>query len=36
MLSVNCEKVAKDTQRYPDCRSPISERSPVSDLLQTL
>ena len=20
-LSVNCEQVAKDTQRYPDCRS---------------
>ena len=35
-LSVNCEQVAKDTQRYPDCRSPISQRSHVGNLRQTL
>ena len=35
-LFVNCEKVEKDTQRYPDCRSPISQRSHVGNLRQTL
>ena len=35
-LSVNCEKAEKDTQRYPDCRSPISQRSPVSGLRQAI
>ena len=34
-LSVNCEYVEKDTQESPDCRSPFSERSPVSGLRQT-
>ena len=28
-LSVNCEKVERAMQRYPDCRSPISQRSHV-------
>ena len=35
-LSVNCEKVERATQRYPDCRSPISQRSHVGNLRQTL
>ena len=35
-LSVNCEKAEKATQRYPDCRSPISQRSPVSGLRQAI
>ena len=35
-LSVNCEKVERATQRYPDCRSPISQRSHVVNLRQTL
>ena len=35
-LSVNCEKVERATQRYPDCRSPISQRSHVGNLRQTI
>ena len=34
-LSVNCEYFTKQTQEYPDCRSPISERSHVGNLRQT-
>ena len=33
-LSVNCEYFTKVTQWQPDCRSPFSERSPVSGLRQ--
>ena len=35
-LSVNCEKAEKSTQRYPDCRSLFSQRSPVSGLRQAI
>ena len=35
-LSVNCEYFTKQTQEYPDCRSPISERSHIGNLRQTL
>ena len=35
-VSVNCEYFTKQTQEYPDCRSPISERSHIGNLRQTL
>ena len=35
-LSVNCEKAEKDTEEKILCRSPISKRSHVSNLRQTI
>ena len=35
-LSVNCEQVEKDTEEKILCRSPISQRSHVGNLRQTI
>ena len=35
-LSVSCEQVAKDTEEKILCRSPISQRSHVGNLRQTI